>query len=95
MGKWLKINGKAIYGTRPWDFQSEGKDIWYTKKVGTTRISVFVFVLEYPFDTNSIVVKEVGRYMDESSQINLLGFAKPIEVKTCRLKITQNLNEIP
>lgn len=80
MGKWLRINGKAIYGTRPWDHQSEGKDIWYTKKVGSSRISVFVFVLEYPYDTNTIVLKEVGQYMDNSSRVTMLGYSEPIDV---------------
>lgn len=80
MGKWLRINGKAIYGTRPWDYQSEGKDIWYTKKVGSSRISVFVIVLEYPYDTNTIVLKEVGQYMDNSSRVTLIGYPEPIDV---------------
>ena len=80
MGKWLKVNGRAIYGTRPWDYQNEGKDIWYTKKIGSSRISVFVIVLEYPFDTNTIVIKEVGQYMDNSSRVTMLGFPEAIDV---------------
>lgn len=29
MGKWLRINGKAIYGSRPWNYQRESNDIWW------------------------------------------------------------------
>jgi alpha-L-fucosidase len=81
MGKWLRTNGKAIYGTRPWEHQSEGKDIWYSMKVGSSRVSVFVIVLEYPFDTNTIVIKELGRYMDKASRVTMLGFDEAIEVR--------------
>lgn len=80
MGKWLRTNGKAIYGTRPWDYQNEGQDIWYTMKIGSSRISVFMIVLEYPFDTNTIVIKEVGPYMDKVSRITMLGYDEAIEV---------------
>lgn len=84
MGDWLRINGRAIYASRPWDHQNEGKDIWFTKKDGSSRISVFVFVLEYPFDTNTVVLREVGQYMDNSSRVTMLGYKDPIEVKRFR-----------
>ncbi|KAI3388037.1 hypothetical protein SNEBB_002508, partial [Seison nebaliae] len=34
VGNWLKINGEAIYKTRPWIYQNDTltKDVWYTKK---------------------------------------------------------------
>ena len=36
MGAWLKINGEAIFGTRPYRIQQEktreGVEVWYTKK---------------------------------------------------------------
>lgn len=30
--RWLKINGEAIYGSRPWIHENENKYAWYTKK---------------------------------------------------------------
>lgn len=32
IGKWLSINGEAIYGTQPWDVcrnDSDTQDLWY------------------------------------------------------------------
>ena len=63
-----------------WDFQNEGKNIWYTKKVGSSRISVFAIVLEYPFDTNKVVLKQIANYMDSASRVTMLGFKNMIEV---------------
>jgi alpha-L-fucosidase len=34
IGKWLKVNGEAIYGTRPWAVSEEGADIHFTTKDG-------------------------------------------------------------
>lgn len=81
LGKWLRTNGKAIYGTRPWDHQKEGNDVWYTKKENSNRISVFIFVLEYPYDTNTIVLNKIGQYMDNASRITMLGYNEAIEVR--------------
>jgi len=46
MGAWLKVNGEAIYGTRPWKQASEG-DIRYTSKNG----AVYAIVPTWPNQT--------------------------------------------
>lgn len=80
LGAWLRINGRGIYHTRPWTYQNEGPNIWYTKKEDSKRVSVFIFVLEYPYDTNTIVLNKVGQYMDKASRVTMLGYDEAIEV---------------
>ncbi|MCD6355055.1 MAG: alpha-L-fucosidase [Prolixibacteraceae bacterium] len=41
MGQWLKKNGEAIYGTRPWKVHSEGNSDKFMKKVGDHKVWVF------------------------------------------------------
>jgi alpha-L-fucosidase len=41
LGEWLKTNGEAIYGTRPWKVQTEGDNICFTSK-GKTVYAVFL-----------------------------------------------------
>ncbi|XP_052066650.1 plasma alpha-L-fucosidase-like isoform X2 [Mytilus californianus] len=35
LGGWLEVNGEAIYGSRPWLYQSDNvtKDVWYTSNM--------------------------------------------------------------
>ncbi|KAG5668370.1 hypothetical protein PVAND_016311 [Polypedilum vanderplanki] len=79
MGKWLRINGKGIYGSRPWKYQKEGNSTWFTMKNGEERDSVFIFVIDYPYDTNTIVLKTIGNYIDDKSKVKLLGYDEDIE----------------
>jgi alpha-L-fucosidase len=81
MGKWLKINGEAIYGSKPWKFQKEGNQTWFTMKSGPDRDCVFVFILEYPYDTNTVVLESVRQYMDGSSKVHLLGYPEDVQVR--------------
>jgi len=47
LGRWLKINGEAIYGTRPWRVVSEGDHIKYTSKDDC----VYAICLKWPGET--------------------------------------------
>jgi alpha-L-fucosidase len=45
LGAWLRANGEAIYGSKPWKFQMdvnpESKHIWYTSsKIPTLKESL-------------------------------------------------------
>lgn len=80
MGRWLRLNGDAVYGSRPWKYQKEGNSTWFTMKSGKTRDRVFIFITDYPYDTNTVVVKSVGKFIDKSSKIRMLGYNENIEV---------------
>lgn len=80
MGKWLRINGEGVYGTRPWQYQKEGNSTWFTFKSGDVRDKIFIFIVDYPYDTNTVTLKSVGKSMDKDSKIFLLGYENEIEV---------------
>lgn len=46
IGKWLSINGEAIYSSKPWTAQNDSltENVWYTSNNG----AVFAIVLFWP-----------------------------------------------
>lgn len=75
IGKWLKINGEGIFGSKPWLWKNSGNDIWFTRKIESdSKTWLYIFLLEYPFDTNTIILKGFGKFINQKSEIQLLGF---------------------
>jgi len=71
-GEWLRVNGEAIYGTRPWKIFQDG-DVRFTRKGNT----LYAISLEWPEDQlalRSLADVEVVR-------VELLGLASPPEWK--------------
>ncbi|KAH9370903.1 hypothetical protein HPB48_019732 [Haemaphysalis longicornis] len=50
LGAWLRVNGEAVYGSRPWKHQKDAlaAHVWYTCKPGPKRDMVYVFFLKWP-----------------------------------------------
>ncbi|KAL3267007.1 hypothetical protein HHI36_011155 [Cryptolaemus montrouzieri] len=71
LGKWLSINGEAIYGSKPWIYQNDSltTDVWYTQK----QNSVYAIVLNWP--TNNILTLEsvVQLFSSPKTSVTLLG----------------------
>lgn len=82
IGNWLRINGEGIYGSKPWNRQSQGRNIWFTMKTKEKLVDIFAFILEYPFDSNEVLLKNFSEFVDEKTEISLLGFSTKINVRT-------------
>ncbi len=78
LGKWLEVNGEAIYGTRPW-VRAEGEtldkiDVRFTTK----ETSLYMILLDTP-KSNVILIKSLN--VDSNATILLLSYRNELEWK--------------
>ena len=70
LGKWLKINGEAIYGTRPWK-RAEGKTLDDIELRFTQKGDIlYIHLLDKPRG-NNLTILSIS--LEESKKIQLLG----------------------
>lgn len=70
LGEWLKINGEAIYNTKPWMIQNDtlSNTVWYTQSKNTKQ--VYAIILEWP---NEGLLYLGSLKTSPSTQISVLG----------------------
>jgi alpha-L-fucosidase len=72
IGEWLKVNGEAIYGSRPWERYKDG-DVRFTHK-GNTLYAIALTWPEEELRLTSLAGKPV-------SKIEILGLDEPVTWK--------------
>ncbi len=71
-GEWLRVNGEAVYGTRPWQTHKEGV-VRFTRK-GNMLYAIALEWPEEPLRLTSLAGKDVAR-------VELLGAREPVKWK--------------
>ncbi|KAI8492642.1 Tissue alpha-L-fucosidase [Branchiostoma belcheri] len=74
MGKWLEVNGDAIYATKPWRAQNDTMtpDVWYTSKGD----NVYAIVLDWP--TTGQLTLGAPR-SSSATKVTMLGWPTPLK----------------
>lgn len=88
MGEWLKINGEAIYNTKPWITQNDtlSNTVWYTQSKNTKQ--VYAIILEWP---NEGLLYLGSLKTSPSTQISILGSKLLIRWKQSNEKLIVSL----
>jgi alpha-L-fucosidase len=92
MGRWIKVNGEGIYGSRPWRTAGEGPshviiEAFREETVGwtaqdfrfTTRDGkIYAFLMKWP-ETGTVAIRSLAQGQAPSvAAVNLLGHVEPL-----------------
>jgi alpha-L-fucosidase len=72
VGAWLKINGEAIYRTRPWNVFREGEDLRFTR----SKDGKYVYAIVSKWPGTSLTIRSLRAV--EGSKITMLGVSTPL-----------------
>ncbi|MGO8746260.1 MAG: alpha-L-fucosidase [Thermoguttaceae bacterium] len=71
-GDWLRVNGEAIYATRPWKVYKEGEDVRYTR----SKDGKHVYAISLQWPGRQLALKNV--LPRQGSEVFLLGVREPL-----------------
>ncbi|XP_060067438.1 alpha-L-fucosidase-like [Ylistrum balloti] len=77
-GAWMKVNGEAIYKSKPWHTQRDpfDKQVWYTSKKDVNGTSVYAIILNWPkYNALTLGAPVTG----QNTVIKMLGYDKPFK----------------
>uniref|UniRef100_A0A8C2SGX8 Alpha-L-fucosidase n=1 Tax=Capra hircus TaxID=9925 RepID=A0A8C2SGX8_CAPHI len=72
VGKWLSINGEAIYASKPWRVQSENSSVWYTSK----GLAVYAIVLHWP---EYGILRLISPIATSTTEVTMLGIQNDLK----------------
>lgn len=84
-GKWLEVNGEAIYATRPWENYREGEYIRFTRTKDETTLYAHVLIWPGMEFTSSLINPVKG------SEVYMLGVDKTLDWKMNKGKLIVTL----
>jgi len=85
IGAWMKVNGKAIYGTRMFDSYGEGDKIRFTQ----TKDGKKKFILLFDFPNTKVTISKMPFASD--TKVRLMGSNKPLSWKKTAAGIEVNI----
>jgi len=75
VGRWLRVNGEAIYGSRPWLVASQGENIRFTR----SKDGRYLYAIHKGWPEEDVELLDL--WLDAESKIEMLGAGGPLEWK--------------